>query len=169
MKLRVISSILIVFLGLTVSVYAGSLFSQHFTGIPASVQVLTANCTTLWSSPPGVAPGSNGALYFGCPAVGCTTACLVSNVAFTVAADGAAVPTFALPQPYTAAALVPPPSPNPPTAGCTMPTTGTTTLTSGTAFSFTGANGKGNSFYYCVAYTNAPSTGLPAFDVAWAQ
>lgn len=169
MKTRVISSILIVLLGLTITVFAAPLFNQHFTGIPASVQVLTANCTTLWSSPPGVAPGSNGALYFGCPTGGCTSACLVSNVAITVAADGAAIPTFTLPQPYTAVALVPPPSPNPPTAGCTMPTTGTTSLTSGTPFSFTGANGKGNTFYYCVAYTNAPSTGLPSFDVAWAQ
>ena len=169
MKAKIISSTLILLLGLTVSIYATPLFSQHFTGIPSSVQVLNPNCTTLWSSPPGVAPGSSGALYFGCPASGCTSACLVSNVAFTVAADGAAIPTFTLPVPYTAVALVPPPSPNPPTAGCIMPTTGTTSLTNGTAFSFTGPNGKGNSFYYCVAYTAAPSTGLPAFDVAWAQ
>ena len=155
-------------LGLTITVFAGPLFNQHFQGIPASVQVLTANCTTLWSSPPGVAPGSNGALYFGCPTSGCTSSCLVSNVAFTVAADGAAIPTFTLPAPYTAVALVPPPSPNPPTAGCTMPTSATV-LTSGTAFSFIGPSGKGNSYYYCVSYTNALSTGLPQFDVSWTQ
>src|SRR2546426_12181083 len=78
MKSKVVSGIILTLLGLTVIVYAQPLFSQHFSSVPPGL-VLTANCTTLWSSPPGVAPESNGALYFGCPTTGCTGSCLVAN------------------------------------------------------------------------------------------
>ncbi len=166
---KVVAYGLLVLLGVTVGVYgAMNLFTQSFNSVPASTSVLTALCTQVFSSPPSVAPGSSGGLFFGCAGVSCTTLCPLTGPGITVATDGAATPTFSLPTFYTNVTLVNQGT-TPPTTGCTTHS-GPTFLTSGTPFSFTGTYGKGNSFYYCVGYAAPPgTTSLPAFTVAWTQ
>ncbi len=156
--------ILLIVLGVGITFAAIPLFSNHFPSISANVPVLQVACSsaTLVSVPAAVPPGSSGGVYFGC---GSGTPAVVTGPAFTVAADGAAIPTFTLPQPYTSVSLSN--LPTVPTTGCS--TASSLLLTSGTAFSFTGTNGKGNSYYYCLLYTSVPQTGLPAFDVAWTE
>lgn len=169
---RALVSFVVILLGVTAAVYgAQTLFTDTFPPVPASVAVLAPGCTatTVVPVPASVAPGSTGGVYFGCGTgctpTGCTTPA-VTGAAFTVAADGAAIPTFSLPSPYTGISIAQLTAV--PTTGCTT-STGPTALTSGLAFSFTGANGKGNTFYYCVTYTAAPATGLPSFPISWSQ
>lgn len=163
---RSLVGILLIVLGVGITFAAIPLFSNHFPAISANVPVLQVACSsaTLVSVPAAVPPGSTGGVYFGC---GSGTPPAVTGPAFTVAADGAAIPTFTLPLPYTSVSLANLGLSAVPNAGCT--TASTAVLTSGTAFSFTGTNGKGNSYYYCLIYTAVPQTGLPAFDIAWTE
>lgn len=160
MMKRALVGIIMILLGLTVTVYGLDLFTQTFPVIPATSHVLSPNCTTLVpdANQATIAPGSSGAVSFGCS----------GSPAFTVVNDGAAIPTFApnpLPAPYTNVEIVN--SPTAPTSGCSA--SAGPVLTSGTSFSFTGPNGKGNSYNYCVPYTNAGSGGLPIFTINWSQ
>lgn len=153
MKKQSIVGVVMVLVGLTTAVYGSMIMTQTFPNVPATVQVVTANCTTLVPVPSAVAIGSSGGISYGCSA----------GPAFTVTHDGSSTPTFTFPtgSPYTSVSLIQ--SATAPTGPCTP---STPVLTSGTAFVFTGSPTNWN---YCVAYSNAASSGLPQFTISWSN
>ena len=159
---RVAVGIILVVIGVTATFYGFASFTQSFPAVPATLPVLATNCpgASLVATPSQIAPGSSGGIVFACS----------GQPAFKVSTDGSSTPTFTLPAPYTSIAIVQVPTNpyTPPTSGCTS-STSTLTLTSTTSFSFVGTLGGGNSYNYCVLYSNANISGLPIFTISWSN
>lgn len=112
--------------------------------------LLTTTCENLEASPAKVASGSSGTILFTCPQ---------GKAAFTVAKRGKALPAFNLPMSYTALTIVAH------VPGETKCAPGLS-LVPNKSVSFSKLNVK-TSFDYCASFSDAPSSGLAAFNLDW--
>ncbi len=109
--------------------------------------LLTTTCENLEASPAKVASGNSGTILFTCPQ---------GKAAFTVAKRGKALPEFNLPMSYTALTIV---AHVPGETKCTLGLS----LVPNKSVSFTSKT----SFDYCASFSDAPSSGLAAFNLEW--
>jgi hypothetical protein len=109
---------------------------------------LVPNCLTLRSSQATVVAGGSGVILFSCG----------GSAALTVGKSERFRPFFALPTGYTGLKIV---NHAPGATDCDNGRV----LVSGQPFDLSGPG----SLDYCAGYTNAPSTGLASFKVAWSK
>jgi len=130
------------------------LFTQTFPAIPATG--LTSNCATLTPNLAGVIPGSVGAVLFDCS----SGSAFGTTQAFSVGSGTTLTPTFTLPAPYADLGIFPT------TLGvgtvCPTGSGGVQFITTGQPTAIVPGQ-----YTYCADFSNAPSSGLPTFDISW--